>query len=64
MRKLCYVIGELTEVQRYINVPMRWLPLLALGRFLMRGRLRMRVASWLATVDVPAVGRAMPRRVK
>ena len=31
------------------------LPLLALGRFLMRGRLRMQVDSWLATVDVPAV---------
>ena len=24
MRKFWYVIGELTEVQRYINVPMRW----------------------------------------
>jgi hypothetical protein len=26
-----------------------------LGRFLMRGRLRMQVDSWLATVDAPAV---------
>ncbi len=41
-----------------------YLPLLALGRFLMRGRLRKQVDSWLATVDVPAVGRAMLRRVK
>lgn len=40
------------------------LPLLAHGRFLMRGRLRMQVDSWLATVDVPAVGRTMLRRVK
>lgn len=24
MRRFCYVTGELTEVQRYINVPMRW----------------------------------------
>ena len=41
-----------------------YMPLLALGRFLTRGRLRMQVDSWLATVDVPAVGRAMLRRVK
>lgn len=41
-----------------------YLPLVALGRFLMRGRLRMQVDSWLATVDVPTVGRAMLRRVK
>ncbi len=24
MRKFCYVTGELTEVQRYLNVPMCW----------------------------------------
>ncbi len=49
-----------------IAVPaaMLYLPLLALGRFLMRSQLRMQVDSWLATVDVPAVGRAMLRRVK
>lgn len=41
-----------------------YLPLLALGRFLMRGRLRMQVDSWLATVDVPAVGQTVLRRVK
>ena len=41
-----------------------YLPHLALGRFLMPGRLRMQVDSWLATVDVPAVGQAMLRRVK
>jgi hypothetical protein len=41
-----------------------YVPLLALGRFLMRWRMRMQVDSWLATVDVPAVGRVMLRRVK
>jgi hypothetical protein len=41
-----------------------YLPLLALGRFLMRGRLWMQVDSWLATVDVPAAGQAVLRRVK
>ena len=41
-----------------------YLPLLTLGRFLTRGRLRKQVDSWLATFDVPAVGRAMLRRVK
>jgi hypothetical protein len=47
-----------------VQTSVLYLPLLALGRFLMRGRLRMQVDSWLATVDVPAVGRAMLRRVK
>ena len=40
------------------------LPLLALGRFLMRWRMRMQVDSWLATVDVRTVGGSMLRRVK
>lgn len=41
-----------------------YVPLLALGRFLMRWRMRMQVDSWLATVDVRTVGGAMLRRVK
>ncbi len=40
------------------------LPLPVLGRFPMRVRSRMQVDSRLATVDLPAVGRATLRRVK